>query len=221
MERRDFIVSREDTKNYNLNLVGVRSKDKATHAFNDRFCVFWKYKGQWQIRIFTVTLDPGMFFYGDEQMKDSGIDEAILLNGQYEGMFTIGKHITQDLSLVQGGGANIIRGFDKEKRTEFYSIPRDCMLGPEYLSDNKKVLMRDCINDEGKKVAITQWGNFRLNTFKANAINNQKDAKNWITGGIGWEGDSEHDELLILCIEAAKQGFEFLDFTAMNEEDIF
>ena len=49
MKRLDHSVYKNDTKPYNLNIVGIRATNPTTNRFNDLMCVFWKYEGQWNI----------------------------------------------------------------------------------------------------------------------------------------------------------------------------
>ena len=50
--RKGYNLFEDDSKNYNLNLVGIRSKDETPNTFNDWFTVFCKYQGEWFFYVF-------------------------------------------------------------------------------------------------------------------------------------------------------------------------
>jgi len=70
-----------DTKPYNLNIVGIRSHDPTTDAFNDLMCVFWKYEGHWNIYKMQCTTLPGLYWL-ENPMNSRGC--AILKENKLE-----------------------------------------------------------------------------------------------------------------------------------------
>ena len=50
------------SKNYNLNLIGVRSIDNTSNKFNDLMVVMWFYGGEWNRLNFNITTDPGVYY---------------------------------------------------------------------------------------------------------------------------------------------------------------
>ncbi len=57
-----FEVFEDDSKPFNLNIVGVRSNDNTPNTFNDELHVFWNFRGNWSHLIFTITTDPGLYW---------------------------------------------------------------------------------------------------------------------------------------------------------------
>lgn len=74
---------------YNLNIIGVRKKDGTPNQFDDWLCVVYKENGEWLIKTWGITTDPGTFWLG-HPMKVNGT--AILVPGQYRGSHKLGKH---------------------------------------------------------------------------------------------------------------------------------
>ena len=79
-ESKKYKFFENDTKNYNLNIIGIRSKDLTPNSFNDLLCVCWKYKGVWTIKLYDCTTDPGLY-YLLKPMNTNGT--AIVVPGQY------------------------------------------------------------------------------------------------------------------------------------------
>ena len=89
VESRGFDVFKNDTKPYNLNIVGIRAAQPTTNKFNDLMCVFWKYEGQWNIYKMQCTTLPGLYWL-ENPMNSKGC--AILKEGQYKGVYEIDLH---------------------------------------------------------------------------------------------------------------------------------
>jgi len=62
MKRLKYKVFENDSKNYNLNIVGIRTNDDTSNLFNDWLFCFWKYKGKWMANIYPITTDPGTYY---------------------------------------------------------------------------------------------------------------------------------------------------------------
>jgi len=118
MKRKKYVVFVNDTKNYNLNIVGVRSKNRQAGKFDDKLYIFWKYKGQWTIRCFPITTDPGRY-YLNNPLSPTGT--AILKPGQYRGIWAIGLHRGKYKALVQVKPVTVIRDYNKDNILDFDS----------------------------------------------------------------------------------------------------
>lgn len=62
MKDQSFKVFSGDKKPYNLNIVGVRSKDLRPNIFNDMMFLFWKYRGEWVLHKYPMTTDAGLYY---------------------------------------------------------------------------------------------------------------------------------------------------------------
>lgn len=74
---------------YNLNIIGIRSKNSKSDEFDDMIYVFYKYQNQWFIESFPCTTDPGKHWLLNPLNKNGTI---IMVPGQYRGAYEIGMH---------------------------------------------------------------------------------------------------------------------------------
>ena len=115
VESRGFDVFKNDTKPYNLNIVGIRSAQPTTNKFNDLMCVFWKYEGQWNMYKMQCTTLPGLYWL-ENPMNSKGC--AILKEGQYKGVYEIDLHNGKYEAICQRlGPVTVYR--DDDKDTEY------------------------------------------------------------------------------------------------------
>ena len=115
VESRGFDVFKNDTKPYNLNIVGIRAAEPTTNKFNDLMCVFWKYEGQWNIYKMQCTTLPGLYWL-ENPMNSKGC--AILKEGQYKGVYEIDLHNGKYEAICQRlGPVTVYR--DDDKDTEY------------------------------------------------------------------------------------------------------
>ena len=111
---------------YNLNLVGVRSKSNYSNTFNDVIHCFYKDSNdKWVLHTWTVTTDPGLYW-----LKNPGRAKgtAILCEGQHRAAFTLGKHGGEYDCLVQCKPVRVYRDADKDEVLDFVS-PEDTFSG--------------------------------------------------------------------------------------------
>lgn len=77
-------------KPFNLNIFGVRSGKRVTGFFDDYiYCVYRDYLGNWVINQWKATTDPGSY-YLQRPLNIKGT--AVLIPGQYRGVYKIDKH---------------------------------------------------------------------------------------------------------------------------------
>ena len=96
---------------YDLNIVGIRSKDNTPNVFNDLMTVHYKVKGQWITRSWQCTTDPGTYWV-ENPMNVAGC--AKVVPGQYRGSHKIRKHRGQYEALCQRGNIRIFRDADMD-----------------------------------------------------------------------------------------------------------
>jgi len=110
LNKLNYKVFDNDTKPYNVNIVGIRSADPTPNTFNDWEYVFWKYRGSWECMKFEITTDPGLYYLKNPL---SELGTAILKPGQWRGMWQLGKHKGLYPALVQVSPVTVIRDFDR------------------------------------------------------------------------------------------------------------
>jgi len=111
MESRGYPVFRNSTKDYNLNLIGIRSKDNKSNAFNDKLIVLWFQNGEWNRLNFDITTDPGVY-WRKNPMNVNGT--AILCEGHHRSIWSLGFHKGKYKALVQSGLAKVYRDNNKD-----------------------------------------------------------------------------------------------------------
>jgi len=95
-----------ETGDFNLNLIGIRTKDATTNTFNDYLVCLFKQKGEWVLLQFAATTDPGLY-YLENPLNVSGC--AIVKPGQYSGLWQLGLHRNAYKALVQKKPVTVYR----------------------------------------------------------------------------------------------------------------
>lgn len=75
---------------YNLNIIGVRSKNNQSNSFDDVLLVAYVDENlNWVLKQFSCTTDPGLHYLANPLDKNGTL---ILLPGQYIGAYALGIH---------------------------------------------------------------------------------------------------------------------------------
>lgn len=88
MRQKNYVVF-GGSRGYDLNLIGVRTKDMTANVFNDWLSVMYLDGDKWILFAFPATTDPGTY-YRLHPMNVSGT--ALLKPGQYRGAYKVGEH---------------------------------------------------------------------------------------------------------------------------------
>lgn len=105
--------------NYNLNLIGIRAKGtNITNTFNDILVVVYKENGTWKQNCYSITTDPGLYYMHNLYNYEGC---AIMVPGQYRGLWQIGLHKGQYKALVQKNPVKVYR--DKNQDNTYDLIP--------------------------------------------------------------------------------------------------
>lgn len=107
---------------YNLNLIGIRSRDTKANTFNDLFCVLFKMGGVEQLWQFACTTDPGTY-YRQNPLNVKGT--AVLCEGQHKHMWQLGRHQGKYPALVQRGQTTVYRDGDKNEDLDITDVVQD------------------------------------------------------------------------------------------------
>jgi len=116
LKEKDYLVFEDDSKNFNLNIVGIRTNDQESNKFNDWMVIFWKYLGKWNNMSFPITTDPGTY-WRKHPMNVKGT--AILKEGQHRGMWKVGKHQDKYPALRQNKPCTVIRDNNKDNVLDY------------------------------------------------------------------------------------------------------
>jgi hypothetical protein len=102
---------------YELNIVGVRSKNTKSNRFDDEIHVFYRVSLlKWNYHVYKATTDPGTFWL-ENPMQPQGT--AIMAQGQYIDAYEIGLHKGQYKALVQRKPITILRDYDRNAILDF------------------------------------------------------------------------------------------------------
>jgi hypothetical protein len=104
----------EGAKDYDLNIVGVRNSatgNKVTNVFDDTMTVSYKVNGQWVIKQWPCTTDPGT--KGVREFHNAN-GVARLVEGQYRGSHTLGLHQGKYEALKQAKPVKVYRDANKD-----------------------------------------------------------------------------------------------------------
>lgn len=104
----------EGAKDYDLNIVGVRNSatgNKVTNVFDDVMTVSYKVGGNWVIKQWACTTDPGTKGV-KEYHNAAGV--ARLVEGQYRGSHTLGLHQGKYEALKQQKPVKVYRDANRD-----------------------------------------------------------------------------------------------------------
>jgi len=114
VERRGFDVFKNDTKPYNLNIIGIRSANPVVNEFNCLMAVIWHYEGQWNLFKMQMTSLPGLYWLVN---PSNPLGCAILKEGQYKGVYKIDKHNGKYEAVCQRlGNVTVYRDNDRDRQ---------------------------------------------------------------------------------------------------------
>jgi hypothetical protein len=106
----------EGTKDYDVNIVGVRNSatgDKVTNVFDDTMTISYKENGEWKFRTWSCTTDPGKKGVM-EYHNAAGV--ARLVEGQYRGSHTIRLHQGKYEALGQAKNVKVYRDANRDMK---------------------------------------------------------------------------------------------------------
>lgn len=106
-------VFENDSRNYNLNIVGIRSRNAKLDEFGCQLMLFWKHLGKWQDVSYRITTYPGRPYLMQRLLNPAGC--AILVPDQYRGTYSIRLHNGKYSALCQTyKPVNVYRDGDKD-----------------------------------------------------------------------------------------------------------
>lgn len=125
LERKNYLFF--DDRDYNLNLVGVRSDDNRSGQFNDRLMVAFKQHGAELCFSFAFTTDPGVYWRENPMHVDG---TAVVVPGQYRGLWRIGSHQglyealtqTKRVTVARDNNRDSVAEIDGEHQTGIFGI---------------------------------------------------------------------------------------------------
>jgi hypothetical protein len=101
----------ENPKGHDLNIVGIRTDDNTANTFNDWITFSYTFDGKTNLWAFPCTTDPGLYYRENPANLDG---TAIVVPGQYRGLWSIGKHQGKYTALKQTKPVKVYRDNDKD-----------------------------------------------------------------------------------------------------------
>lgn len=102
-----------DTRNYNLNIIGIRSKSAKLDEFGCQLMIVWRYKGKWNDVSYNITTYPGRHYLINKLLNPAGC--AILVPGQYKEIYQVRLHNGKYKALCQTfGPVKVFRDRDRD-----------------------------------------------------------------------------------------------------------
>lgn len=86
MKEKGYVVFEGD---YDLNIIGIRSKTSKSDSFDDEIHVLYKLRDSWQHESFAATTDPGKHWLLNPMNVKGTI---IMVPGQYRSVYQLGIH---------------------------------------------------------------------------------------------------------------------------------
>lgn len=109
-----------DQGDYNLNLIGVRSRDTNSNQFNDGLIVAFVAGGRDHVFFFPCTTDPGVYYRENPANIDG---TAVMKPDQYPGLWRIGLHQGKYEALVQKSLVTVYRDNNKDDELHLHYSP--------------------------------------------------------------------------------------------------
>ena len=176
---------------YNVNIVGVRNSDtkgKVTNIYDDHITLSYKINGNWQFHCWQATTDPGSYWI-DNPMNSRG-GTAILVPGQYKGVYKIDKHNGKYEALCQRNGK--------------VKVYRDGNKDDEYDYDE------DSIQD----------GYFGINIHRSSAYKVSNYINKYSAGCQVFADPDDFDEFMDVCYKVSDEWGNKFTYTLIESKDI-
>lgn len=174
LKQKNYSVFEQDTKNFNVNIVGIRSAIQKSNSFDDLITVFWKYQGKWELRVFPCTTDPGAYWLRNPSDPNG---TGILKEGQYLQTYQIDLHQGKYKALCQRlKPVTVIRDFDLDDELDFYAPDLSKLTKKEKKSSTETVIEW---HDLKKKIWVEATGMYGVNIHRANENGQSVSVEKW------------------------------------------
>lgn len=180
-------VFRNASKPYNLNIVGIRAKERTAGRFDDRLVVFWpKPDGGFnEVWFSRVTTDPGQPWLANPATPRGA---AILKAGQYRGAYAIDYHAGKYKALCQRlGKVTVWRDNNKDEELDISPVQAE------------------------------EAGYFGINIHRATSSGTSLHVGRWSAGCQVFANSDDFDLFMQLCENAAKIWGNKFTYTLLEE----
>ncbi len=112
MEKKGYKLYNNES-GFDLNIVGIRTRELKANRFDDFITVFYRMNGEWIFNPFKCTTDPGAYWLNNPE-KMSALGTAILKEGQYPKAYRLGRHRGKYPALVQNTPLTVVRDANRD-----------------------------------------------------------------------------------------------------------
>lgn len=139
-----------DNGDYDLNIVGLRRKEGTANTFDDWLHCIFKVKGQWQDRFWPITTEPGHYYMMSEDRQLNPAGTAILVPGQYRGVYKIDKHGKSRYEALcqRNGTVRVWRDGDLDDEHDYGLNEEEGYFGINIHAASSSPYKRDQVKDE-------------------------------------------------------------------------
>jgi len=116
IKKAGYFLFENDSRNYNVNIIGIRESNPVVNEFNDLMLVAWKFEGEWTLKQYQITTLAGLHWLKNP-MNVKGC--AILKEGRYKGVYKIALHNGQYRALCQIKPVIVYRDNDRDNEYDF------------------------------------------------------------------------------------------------------
>lgn len=126
----------DDGKNYHLNIIGIRSCNPEPNTFDDLLVLLYNDETGQRYKYMACTTKPGIFYLIH---PDNPNGVAIIVPGQYLGLFEKGMHKNEYPCLKQSGTLKVYRDNDRNGKFDYSKecdAPPSCGLEIHHACNN-------------------------------------------------------------------------------------
>ena len=213
MEFYGLEVFKDNSKDYNFNILNIRSLNKVAGKFDDIQYIFWRKPiGNWVNLSYKVTVDPGIPYLLKPLTKKG---TAIVLPGQYKGLWKIGKHKGKYLALVQKQDIMVVRDNNMD---EVLNVPTYYMIKDVWDDLNHDLQTDDYTYMADYKIGV-QKGYFGINCHRASSLTLKESVGYYSAGCCVYQNNEEYEYFIELCISSANKWGNSFTATWLDELD--
>lgn len=182
---------------YDLNIIGIRSKESRSNSFDDQLCVIYKDEFyQAHIKKYAITTDPGKPWLLNPLPGTGGT--AVLVPGQYRGAYKLGIH----------GRSHASGGYPALEQIKTMSYVRD---------RNRDAVIDFKLYDDPKNIFVA---NLKTNIHRASAFAIVRAIEKYSAGCQVFQQPKDFAEFLDLCRKQQKFGMgTTYTYTLLEERD--
>jgi|TARA_R110000824_G_scaffold11540_7_gene50473 hypothetical protein len=107
----------DGNSSWNINIIGIRNSCAKANKFDDMMLVVYRNgRKNWEVKSYQITTDPGKYWL-KKPMNVGGT--AIMVPGQYRGVYKIGTHRSYTALVQRGGKVKCYRDKNKDEILDY------------------------------------------------------------------------------------------------------